>query len=264
MRQEERFHRRASGVKARESAEGNGSAGESRLVAVTAEDGVDASESSSGTAHSVIRWDQTFAKFVPCTEGEVSKRVEMGKEREGRTRGSARENNLDENASEVHVTECRSPELDSAGRGEDEEEGGDDEGQDEMHEPVREPRHQIENGVSVSSEEVRDVGAVENRFEGREDGNPDVRAVVFGDELGGVEEEEPGEDGGCGEEELRGEGDEHGEGVDGDEEDLEEEGMRHDGQGEEGELCKEAKGEFSDLKGKTSCLFCFSVARRSF
>lgn len=47
-------------------------------------------------------------------------------------------------------------------------------------------------------------------------------SIGFRDELGRVEEKKPGEDGSCGKEELRGEGNEECCGVDNDEKDLEE------------------------------------------
>lgn len=143
---------------------------------------------------------------------------------------------MDHDAKEVEVPKGGSPELDRSGRGEDEEARRDDEWPCEVDDAVRYPGHDVQERVRVPREDVGDVGAVEDRLESREDRDPDVRSVAFGDELGRVEEEEPGEDGRRGEEELGGEGDEEGEGVGGDEEELEEEGLGHHEEGEGGEL----------------------------
>lgn len=60
-------------METREGAEGYWSARESRLVAVSAEEGVDACEAAGRAAHVVVGGDEAFAKFVPCKFYRVSK-----------------------------------------------------------------------------------------------------------------------------------------------------------------------------------------------
>jgi hypothetical protein len=148
----------------------------------------------------------------------------------------ARENDLNHDTREIHVSERGSPELDGSRRGEDEEKCGDKERCRKVDDAVWDPSHDVEDRTGIASEDVGNVGAVEDRLECREDRDPDVRSVRLGDELTRVEEEEPGEDGGGGKDELRGKGDEEGEGVDGDEEEFEKERVGHHGEGEDGEL----------------------------
>lgn len=80
-----------------------------------------------------------------------------------------------------------------------------------------------------------------------------MRTVGRGNELRGVEEEEPREDRGRGEEELGSERDEEGESVACYEEELEEEGLQHYVEGEEGELCK----VFGEGGGEREISSCF-------
>lgn len=112
MAEEERFDGAAAGVEGGEGAKGNGSVGEGVVVAVSAKDLVDAGESPCATFHQVVGGHEAIAQLVPWW--------------------CAGEDDLDHDAEDVEVAEGGSVEFDGAGRSEDEEEGGDDEGTDKV------------------------------------------------------------------------------------------------------------------------------------
>ena len=106
------------------------------------------------------------------------------------------EEDLNDDAGEVHVAESLAIELDGAGAAEDEQEDSDDEGEDEVEDAVGEPGEDVQEGVGVAGEDVGDVGAVEDGLEGGEDGDPDVDlgAERHGDVAVREEQDHPCED----------------------------------------------------------------------
>lgn len=188
VRPREGLDGRHARVQRGEGAEDDGRAGEGGLVAAAAEEVVDAHEPAGGAAHGVRRGGEAVDELVP--------------------RRRAGERDLDEDADEVHVPEGGRPEVKRLLGAEEPDEGGDDEGEGEVQDAVRQPGDDVEDGVCVAGEDVGDVGAVEHGLERREEGDRDGRAVGDGDEARAEEGHHPRQDGDGGEEELGGERDE--------------------------------------------------------
>lgn len=152
------------------------------------------------------------------------------------TRRCARDHDLTEHSEQIHPPKRFPKKLNTPSLSLDPERCGYDERRCHVHDAIRDPGHHVEGRIGEAGENVGNVSSVEYRLERGENGDPDVRADGDGDELGGEEEEEPGEDGRCGKEELGGDGEKEAEGVDGHEEELEDEHGFHYVEGHGGEL----------------------------
>lgn len=53
-----------------------------------------------------------------------------------------------------------------------------------MDDAIREPGQNVENRMLVGGQDVGQIGAVQNIFEGWEDANPDMGAILVLDEPG--------------------------------------------------------------------------------
>jgi hypothetical protein len=93
---------------------------------------------------------------------------------------------LDDDTCEIDVAEGAAVDGQGAGGGEDEEDDCCDGGAAEVHDAVGEPGEDVEDDVLVGGEDVGEVGAVEDVFEGGEDAHPDAGAGFAGDEAGDV------------------------------------------------------------------------------
>jgi hypothetical protein len=51
-----------------------------------------------------------------------------------------------------------------------------------MDDAVGQPRQNVEDGVLMRRENAGEVGTVDNVLQGRQNADPDVRAVLIGDE----------------------------------------------------------------------------------
>lgn len=91
VRYEQRLERSAAGVEGRECTEDDWRVGERGRVSVGVEQRVNACETTRRTFHGVIRWCQPMDQLVP--------------------RRGAREEDLGEDADEIHVAECTCPEV---------------------------------------------------------------------------------------------------------------------------------------------------------
>lgn len=54
-----------------------------------------------------------------------------------------------------------------------------------MHDTVGQPGKDVEDGMLVGGENVGQVCAVKDVFQGRQDANPDVRSILVGNEAFG-------------------------------------------------------------------------------
>lgn len=86
-----------------------------------------------------------------------------------------------------HASQCKPTERfrkhGGCGRsGEDENEEGAHSRCAEVADAVREPSQQVQDGVSVGGEDVREVGTVEDILERRKDFDPDVRTILYRNE----------------------------------------------------------------------------------
>lgn len=82
---------------------------------------------------------------------------------------------MNHDSEEIHVAERESEDGHRGWRGVDEHDRGANKGGPEMAETVGKPGQQIQDGVFVSREDIAQVGAVQNVFEGGEDLDPDRR-----------------------------------------------------------------------------------------
>lgn len=98
----------------------------------------------------------------------------------------AGEQDLDDDAGEVDVAEGAAVDGQGAGGGEDKEDDCGDGGAAKVHDAVGEPGEDVEDDVLLCGEDVGEVRAVEDVFEGGEDADPDAGAGFAGDEAGGV------------------------------------------------------------------------------
>lgn len=149
VRPREGLDGRHARVQRGEGAEDDWRAGEGGLVAAPAEEVVDAHEPAGGAAHGVRRRGEAVDELVP--------------------RRRTGERDLDEDADEIHVPEGGRPEVERLLGAEEPDEGGDDEGEGEVQDAVRQPGDDVEDGVCVAGEDVGDVGAVEHGLERREE-----------------------------------------------------------------------------------------------
>lgn len=78
------------------------------------------------------------------------------------TRRRAGEQDLSDDADEVHVAENFAPKVDGTPRAKDKSDGGDDERDDKVNYTVGDPREEVERGVGVAGEDVRYVGTIED------------------------------------------------------------------------------------------------------
>jgi len=94
----------------------------------------------------VIRGSQSVLVFVPW--------------------GRAREDNLDQDSRDVHVSKGACPDGQRTGRTPDEHAGTHDDGGDVVDDAVGDPGYDVEDRVLVGREDVAQVGAVEDVLEG--------------------------------------------------------------------------------------------------
>lgn len=185
--------------------------GEVRGVHIYAEELVDASQTGGRARHGVVGWRQAVHVLIPGGRG--------GKDE------------LDAHADNVQVSKGARVDGDGARGCEDEHDGSPDNGSTEVQQAVRDPRQNVEYHVLLRREDVANIGAVEDVLEGREHLDPDVRSVLGGDvpvggtladdlcagharphceaekHLPGIEEDDqPGQDGEEGQQELAGDG----------------------------------------------------------
>lgn len=160
-----------AGVQRRERAEHDGRRGESRGVQVDVEELVDRGKTGGRAGHAVVSRRQTVHVLIP--------------------RRSAREAELNANANDVHPSECASKGGSGSGRTEDEHQTRADERRAEVGDAVRQPSQHVEKGALVGGEDVAQVRAVEDVLKCRKHADPNGRAVLAGDELTGVEENQP-------------------------------------------------------------------------
>lgn len=152
-------------MQAGESAEGHGSSGKGGGVHVDSEQLVDSGQPGGRARHAVMGWLEAVFFLVP-----------RGRTREHKTDSYTRQGQPAEGAGE-----------DGRGRGccEEEEGGGTDGGPTEVADAVGKPGEEVKNRMGMGGENVGDVGAVQNVLEGREDFDPDVWAVLHGNETVG-------------------------------------------------------------------------------
>lgn len=81
------------------------------------------------------------------------------------------EDDLKNDAGKVEVAKSFTPEVQDFFRTEKPEEDGYDKGENEMADAVGEPSNDIKNGMCPSSENIRDIGTVEDVFECRKQSN---------------------------------------------------------------------------------------------
>lgn len=190
---EEGTEGRPAGVETGEGTKDKRGVGEGGLVAVAAKESVDTGEPARGAGDVVGGGGKTIDDFVPG--------------------GSTGNKNLDEDGGEVHVAKCLGPCLEGE-RGTEEPEGkGKDEWVCVVYDAIGEPSDDIQDGVRETGEDVGNVGAVENRFEGWEEDDVYSGAEIRGYKTVCVKSKEPGKDGCCWEEKLGGEWDEEGDSV---------------------------------------------------
>lgn len=146
----------------RESAEDHGRGGEGGSVQVDAEQLIDRSKTGGRALHRVVGRSETVHVFVP-----------------GRRAG---EEQLNHNTGQIHVTESSCESRSGSGRAEEEHETRADKGSTEMGDAIRQPGEDIEDDGLVSREDVAQVRAVEDVFEGGQHANPDRRSVLAVDE----------------------------------------------------------------------------------
>lgn len=140
--------------------------GEIRRIEIHPKQRIDPRQPRRTARHPVIRGRETVAILVP--------------------RRGAGEQDLDDDAGEVDVAEGAAVDGQGAGGGEDEEDDCGDGGAAKVHDAVGEPGEHVEHDVLVRGEDVGEVRAVEDVFEGGEDAHPDAGAGFAGDEAGGV------------------------------------------------------------------------------
>jgi hypothetical protein len=159
---EQGFDGGASRVQRGESTENHGRGGESGSVQIDTEELIDRGKTSGRALHRVVGGSETVHVLIP-----------------GRR---AREEELDHNTSQVHVTESSCKSRGGSGRAEEEHETGADKGSTEMGDTVRQPGEDIEDDSLVSREDVAQVCAVEDVFESGQHADPDRRSVFAVDE----------------------------------------------------------------------------------
>ncbi|KFY70695.1 hypothetical protein V499_08994, partial [Pseudogymnoascus sp. VKM F-103] len=152
-------------VQRRERSKDNRRIREVRRIKIHPKQCIDPRQPSRGSRHPVIRRRETMAILVP-----------------GRRAG---EEDLDDDTREVDVAEGAAVDGQGAGGGKDEEDECCHGGAAEVHDAVGEPGEDVEDDVLVCGEDVGEIGAVEDVFEGGEDAHPDAGAGFAGDEAGG-------------------------------------------------------------------------------
>ena len=147
-----------------ECAEGHRCRGEGSRIHVEAEDGVDAREARRAPWHAVRGRREPALILVP-------------------RRGTGEEQ-LDGDARDVHPAERPGKDGGCARGSEEEKPGGDEGGEREVEDAVREPGEKVQNGVGVGGEDIGEVRAIEDVFESRKDADPNVRTDISGNEPG--------------------------------------------------------------------------------
>lgn len=150
------------GVERRESAKWKRRRGEVGGVQVNAKDLVDTGEACGRSGHTVRCRHQAVLVLVPWR--------------------SAWEHKLNGDTENAHPTKATSKHVDCSRGGKDEEDQRANCGGSKMHDTVRQPSQDVEDGVLVRRQNVGQVCAVENVLQCRQDANPDVRSVVVVDE----------------------------------------------------------------------------------
>jgi len=89
----------------------------------------------------------------------------------------ARENQLDGDSEDIHISKRLRPHRERARGSENEEEDTANNWQSEMGDSVGNPGKDIQNGKSVRGKDIGEVCAVHDVFKGREDLDPNMRAV---------------------------------------------------------------------------------------
>ena len=159
---EQSFEHRIGGVQTREGAERHRRGGEAGGVHIDTQQLIYASQSGGGSLHPVVCGLEAVGSLVP--------------------RGRARQDELDGDAEHAHVTKSAGEHGGGPRRGEEEEEAAADGGQGKVAYAVREPGQDVQDGVRMSREDIREIGAVEHILEGGQHLDPDVRAVLGRDE----------------------------------------------------------------------------------
>lgn len=131
-------------------------------VEVDAKDGVDAGETSRRAVHAIGRRNQTVFILIP-----------------GRRAGK---HELNSDAENAHPAKAARKDVDGTRSGKDEEDEGANGGGAKVHDAVGQPGENVEDGVLVGGQNVGQVGAVQDVFEGGKHANPNVRTVLGGNE----------------------------------------------------------------------------------
>lgn len=156
---EQRLHGCPAGVQGGECTKDHGRCVECRGVHVDAEQRIDGSETRGVSDDGVVCGCQAINVLVPWWR--------------------AGEDDLDQDSGDVHVSKGAGPDGEGAGRAPDEHAGADDDGRDVVYDAVGDPSEEVEDGVLVGGQDVAEVCAVEDVFEGGQDADPDGRAVLW-------------------------------------------------------------------------------------
>lgn len=97
-------------------------------------------------------------------------------------RRRAGEDELNHDAGQVHVSKSSCKGGGGSGRAEEEHETGADKGGAEVGDSVGQPGEDVEGNSLVGREDVAQVCAIKDVFEGRQHAHPDGRSVFAGDE----------------------------------------------------------------------------------
>ena len=149
-----------------ECAEHHRSAAECHRVPESTKNGINASETSGGSAHGVVSGRESLAQLVP--------------------RRRARKSNLNNHTDEIHESKRIGKHFDTPFRRKNEQECSNNEGRHEMHDTIRNPGKNVEHRMAESRENITDVRAVPDRLKSRKHGHPDMRASGHLNKTAGV------------------------------------------------------------------------------
>lgn len=147
-----------------EGTKGQGCILEVGCVEINAKDGVDAGETSRRATHTIGGGNQAIFVLIPGWR--------------------AGEHELNGDTEDAHPAKGARKDVDSARSGKDEEDEGADGRGGKVDDAIREPGENVENRMLVGGQDVGQIGAVQDIFEGWEDANPDMGAILVLDEPG--------------------------------------------------------------------------------
>ena len=104
------------------------------------EKGINTSEATRGTLHTIICWGQAIYKLIP--------------------RCRTWKDDLDDDANEVHIPECTCPKMKGVFCAEKPQKNGNNEREGEVNDTVWKPSEDVEDRVCKTGEDVGDVGTV--------------------------------------------------------------------------------------------------------